>query len=119
MSMVLIKIYDEDTYTDHDLMGTLLVPIPVPPRSGLQNQTRWYAIDNLFVPNAKGQVEIALTMTPVLAKLSPRNFLPSPDTFARLVRRQPTTINEHNVVVESDPQNKKQYLLALLKQFAE
>lgn len=120
ISMVLIKIYDEDQYTDHDLMGTLLVPIPVPPRSATHQTTQWYDIDSLFVHNAKGSVEIALSIQPVLAKLVPRNLLPSPDTLARWVRPKQATVNEHNVVVENNnPGAKKNYLLAILKQFAE
>lgn len=118
--MVLLKIYDQDEYTDDDMMGTLIVPIPVAPRSGLTS-IRWYEVDTLFVPNAVGQVEVTLKITPELASgCSPRSLFPSPETIARwtsVAFGKKQTVNEHNVVVETDASDRKNYILAVLKQF--
>jgi len=122
-SMVLLKVYDHDEFTDHDIMGTLVVPIPVAPRAGMITK-RWYKIDNLFVANAMGEIEIELNIQAVASKVTARSLLPSPDTFARwfascVTGKQKETVNEHNVVVESDPTDRKKYILAIFKQFAE
>lgn len=118
--MVLLKIYDQDEFTDDDMMGTLIIPIPVAPRSGLTT-TRWYDVDTLFVPNAAGQVEVTLNVTPeIAAACSPRALFPSPDTIARWTSSafgKKQTVNEHNVVVETEASDRKSYILAILKQF--
>ncbi|KAL3893297.1 MAG: hypothetical protein SGARI_008255, partial [Bacillariaceae sp.] len=111
-AMVLLKIYDQDEFTDDDMMGTLVVPIPAAPRSGLSTR-QWYAVDNLFVPNAIGEVEVELRITPELQKMSPKDFLPSPDTFAKwsgCILGKQQVVNEHNVVVENN-QDHKSYIL--------
>jgi hypothetical protein len=120
-SMVLLKIYDQDEITEDDMMGTLIIPIPVAPRSGCQS-TLWYDVDNLFVHNATGQVQVALTVTPeratTLASDRALNF-PSPEKIARWTANvfgKKPELNEHNVVVESDSTDRKSYVLAILKQ---
>jgi C2 domain len=120
-SMVLLKIYDEDKVTDDDMMGTLIIPIPVATRSGLST-TLWYDVDTLFVPNAVGQVQVALTVTPELTKGSmtaPNSIFPSPEMIARWtasVFGKKQQLNEHNLVVETETTDRKSYILAILKQ---
>jgi hypothetical protein len=120
-SMVLLKIYDQDEITDDDMMGTLIIPIPVAPRSGCQS-TLWYDVDNLFVHNATGQVQVALTVTPERATTltSDRSLnFPSPEKIARWTANvfgKKPELNEHNVIVESNTTDRKSYVLAILKQ---
>jgi C2 domain len=119
-SMVLLKIYDEDKVTDDDMMGTLIIPIPVAPRSGLST-TMWYDVDTLFVPNAVGQVQVALTVTPEgsTTTTGPNSIFPSPETIARWtasVFGKKQQLNEHNLVVETETTDRKSYILAILKQ---
>ena len=118
-AMVLLKVYDEDQLTDDDMMGTLVVPIPAAPRSGLVTR-KWYKVDNLFVPNAEGEVEVELRITPELKKMAARDFFPSPETFAKwsgCVLGKEQKVNEHNVVVDNS-QDRKSYIMTVFKEFA-
>lgn len=119
--MLLLKLYDQDTITDDDCMGSLVVPIPVCERSGLTTR-KWYTVDNLFVPNAVGDLEIQLKIEPELGKPTFRCLIPSPQTLARWMycsAGKQQTVNEHNVVVESDPYHRKNYVLEIFKQFSQ
>ena len=120
--MVLIKLYDEDDITDDDMMGTVLVPIPAS-RETLQSK-RWYKVDNLFVPNAVGDIEVSMKVTPEMGKRSQnaKDLLPSPETFGKWTGKlmgKKETVNEHNVVIEAETDDRKGYILAMLKKFAE
>ena len=118
-AMVLLKVYDEDQLTDDDMMGTLVIPIPAAPRSGLVTR-KWYKVDNLFVPNAKGEVEVELRIAPEFQKMTAKDFFPSPETFAKwsgsIMGKEPK-INEHNVVVDNN-QDRKSYIMTIFKEFA-
>lgn len=122
--MILLKLYDHDQLTDDDLMGTLVIPIPT---TAGTHGPQWYRVDNLFVPNAVGQLEVTLTVSPVFMPAAKTGgILPSPDTVVKWMRgllgKQPEPVNEHNVVLESSSssghETRKSYLLSLLKAFA-
>ena len=116
--IVLLKIYDKDNWTDDDMMGTLVVPIPAAPRTGLSSR-RWYAVDNLFVPNAMGEVEIELSVTRELQKMSPRDFFPSPETLAKwagIIMGKEQKLNKNNIIVEN--QDCKIYILKVFQEFS-
>mmetsp|Transcript_108206 Transcript_108206/g.312730 ORF Transcript_108206/g.312730 Transcript_108206/m.312730 type:complete len:228 (+) Transcript_108206:72-755(+) len=118
-AMVLLKIYDEDKLTENDIMGTLIIPIPTASRTGLTTR-KWYKVDNLFVPNAVGEVEVELQITPEFQRrISPKDFFPSPETFAKWSRchtGKEQKVNEHNLVVEN--QDRKSYVLAVFREFS-
>lgn len=117
-----LKIYDDDKLTDPDLMGTVVVPIPaptskIPNRESITRQ--WYKVDNLFVPNATGEIEVEFTIIPVLvSKLSSSDWLPSPQTVAKWTASCMGTkpaVNEHNVIVENAP-DRRNYIMALVNE---
>jgi Ca2+-dependent lipid-binding protein len=117
-AMVLLKLYDEDHMTDDDMMGTLVIPIPAAPRSGLVTR-KWYAVDNLFVPNAVGEVEVELQITPEFQKTTMRDLFPSPETIAKwsvCILGKEQKVNDHNVVMEN--QDRKSYIMTVFKEFS-
>lgn len=114
-----LKIYDHDKMTDPDLMGTVIVPIPAPAKTSTSVTKLWYKVDNLFVPNAKGEIEVEFTVEPVLiSKFKTKEWLPSPEKVAQwtasAMGTQPA-VNEHNVIVENAP-DRRSYVTALVNE---
>mmetsp|Transcript_22718 Transcript_22718/g.34359 ORF Transcript_22718/g.34359 Transcript_22718/m.34359 type:complete len:284 (+) Transcript_22718:79-930(+) len=126
--VMFLKLYDQDVLTDHDLIGTLVVPIPAA-ESGIV-ETKWYPVENAFCPNATGDVEIKFQLTPVVgvAGCFPgggclASITPSPQTVARWVVMGKNSImpnktekpNTNNSFQEDNKPNRRDYIVALIQ----
>lgn len=134
--IVFLKLYDEDVLTDADLMGTLVVPIPATTEQ--KSVTKWYPVETLFCPNAKGDVEIHMELKPILggplSRLSPEGgvmgaIAPSPQKVAKWAKagrnfftgnkvsddRDDHDDDNKNAIQENDSPTRRQYVVALVQ----
>lgn len=124
-----LKLYDEDLLTDHDLLGTMVIPIRATEEEFVE--TKWYSVDNIFAPRATGEVEITFQLKPIMGSASCfpvggfwSALTPSPETVARSVVAIKNKIfpnngtskdDDRNAIQEDNKPTRRDYIVALIQ----